>query len=63
MHSREIDRQSLKPASTDAAGSGAIFSTLYAANSRRIYAICFRMLGDPDRANDALQSACLKQIA
>jgi len=36
------------------------FAALYKANAGRIYAICLRMLADPDAARDASQTACLK---
>lgn len=48
---------------TDPTGEAAVkarFAALYKANAGRIFAICLRMLGDPDAARDASQTACLK---
>ena len=36
------------------------FTALYRAGAGRVYAICLRMLGDPDAARDASQTAFLK---
>ena len=41
-------------------GDAAAFETLYQLHSRRVYALCLRMLGDPVEAEDLAQEAFLQ---
>jgi RNA polymerase sigma-70 factor, ECF subfamily len=41
-------------------GDAAAFETLYELHSRRVYALCLRMLGDPVEAEDLAQEAFLQ---
>jgi RNA polymerase sigma-70 factor, ECF subfamily len=41
-------------------GDAAAFETLYQLHSRRVYALCLRMLGDPTEAEDLAQEAFLQ---
>jgi RNA polymerase sigma-70 factor (ECF subfamily) len=42
------------------AGDGAAFETIYQLHSRRVYALCLRMVGDPVEAEDLTQEAFLQ---
>jgi len=41
-------------------GDAAAFETIYQLHSRRVYALCLRMLGDPTEAEDLAQEAFLQ---
>jgi RNA polymerase sigma-70 factor, ECF subfamily len=41
-------------------GDAAAFEAIYHLNSRRVYALCLRMLGDPSEAEDLAQEAFLQ---
>jgi RNA polymerase sigma-70 factor, ECF subfamily len=64
-------QQSAKPLKPDAAslkesirmaqqGDAAAFETIYQLHSRRVYALCLRMIGDPVEAEDLTQEAFLQ---
>jgi RNA polymerase sigma-70 factor (ECF subfamily) len=41
-------------------GDAAAFETIYKMHSRRVYALCLRMVGDPEEAEDLTQEAFLQ---
>jgi RNA polymerase sigma-70 factor (ECF subfamily) len=64
-------QQAAKPLKPDAAslkeairlaqqGDAAAFETIYRLHSRRVYALCLRMIGDPAEAEDLAQEAFLQ---
>ena len=58
---RKADSDSLTAAVRRAQrGDAAAFETIYQLHSRRVYALCLRMLGDPVEAEDLAQEAFLQ---
>jgi RNA polymerase sigma-70 factor, ECF subfamily len=68
VHAKAPDRLQRKPDSESLtavvrlaqSGDAAAFETIYDLHSRRVYALCLRMLGDPVEAEDLAQEAFLQ---